>query len=259
MTAMRGPLTHSTNEEVGLLVDGFETPPYVGMPYNPRHYPAALEAAGLAKAKDLHSWEIDLAQPASERLVRLGELARRRAGVTVRPANPRDYDADARRLMAIYNSAWERNWGFVPLTEREFFAAAAQLRPLVTRYPEGILIAEAAGEPVAFCLGVIDANQALARVPGGRLFPFGFVRLLRSLSRVDRARVLALGIRAEYRHLGLDAILVLHLVQLGRRLGLRCAELGWILEDNTSMRAIVEQTLGARLTRTYRVYEGATG
>jgi GNAT superfamily N-acetyltransferase len=258
MEVMRGPVTHSTNEECGLLIDGFEDPPFVGMPYNPRYYPALLEAAGLEKAKDLHAWEVTLDRPVPEKLRRVAERVRLETRATVRRANPKDFDGEARRILEVYNASWEHNWGFVPLTEAEFAYSAEQLRPLLKRLPEAVLIAEADGRPVGFCLAVMDANQALIRVRNGRLSPFGVIRLLRGLSRVTQARVMALGIRTDYRRLGLDAVLVLELVELGKRLGYRRAELGWTLEDNAAVRSTIERgvgPMGLRRSKTYRLYD----
>jgi len=257
MQVMRGPATHSTNEECGLLIEGFDEPPMIGMPYNPPYYAGLLEGFGLAKAKDLYAWEIRAGQTIPEKIRRVAEIVRKSTGVVVRPVNFRDYAAEIRRAMEVYNAAWTRNWGFVPLTEAEFVYAAKQLRPLLQRQPEGTMVAEVAGRPVAFCLALLDVNQALAQVRGGRLFPFGFWRLMRGLRRIDQARIMALGIRPEFRHRGIDALLYFELLSRGERLGLRRGEIGWTLEDNRAMnRAIL---LGGRHHKTYRLYDVALG
>ena len=257
MQVMRGPATHSTNEECGLLIEGFDEPPMIGMPYNPPYYAGLLEGFGLAKAKDLYAWEIRAGQTIPEKIRRVAEIVRKSTGVVVRPVNFRDYAAEIRRAMEVYNAAWTRNWGFVPLTAAEFVYAAKQLRPLLQRQPEGTMVAEVAGRPVAFCLALLDVNQALAQVRGGRLFPFGFWRLMRGLRRIDQARIMALGIRPEFRHRGIDALLYFELLSRGERLGLRRGEIGWTLEDNRAMnRAIL---LGGRHHKTYRLYDVALG
>ena len=257
MQVMRGPATHSTNEECGLLIEGFDEPPMIGMPYNPPYYAGLLEGFGLAKAKDLYAWEIRAGQTIPEKIRRVAEIVRKSTGVVVRPVSFRDYAAEIRRAMEVYNAAWTRNWGFVPLTEAEFVYAAKQLRPLLQRQPEGTMVAEVAGRPVAFCLALLDVNQALAQVRGGRLFPFGFWRLMRGLRRIDQARIMALGIRPEFRHRGIDALLYFELLSRGERLGLRRGEIGWTLEDNRAMnRAIL---LGGRHHKTYRLYDVALG
>ena len=255
MDVMRGPATHSTNEECGLLIEGFDEPPMVGMPYNPPYYAALLEGFGLKKAKDLFAWEIRADQTIPDKIARVAELVRKSTDVVLRQVNFADYAAEIGRAMDVYNAAWARNWGFVPLTEAEFVYAAKQLRPVFARFPEGALVAEVGGRPVAFCLAILDVNQALARLQGGRLFPFGFWTLLRGLKRVRQARIMALGIRPEYRHRGVDALLYFELLTRGRRLGYQRAEIGWTLEDNRAMnRAIL---LGGRHHKTYRFYDVA--
>jgi GNAT superfamily N-acetyltransferase len=253
LQVMRGPVTHSTNEETGLLIEGFDEPPMIGMPYNPPYYASLLETFGLRKAKDVYGWEIRAEQTIPEKIHRVADIVRKSTNVVVRRANFADYAGEIRRAMAVYNASWTRNWGFVPLTDAEFIHAADQLRPVLERFPEGVLLAEVGGRPVGFCLAVLDVNQALARVRDGRLFPFGFWHLYRGLKRIDQVRVMALGIVPEFRHRGIDALLYLELLSHGQRLGYRRAEIGWILEDNRAMnRAIL---MGGRHHKTYRLYE----
>jgi GNAT superfamily N-acetyltransferase len=178
--------------------------------------------------------------------------------VRVRSIDPRHYWREAGILMDLYNACWERNWGFVPLTEAEFMYAAAQMRPLVTRYPEGALVAEVNGEPAGFCLAIADANQALIRLRSGRLLPLGFLRLGLGLRRLTQARLLALGVRPEFRRSGLDAVFAMHLMKLGGRLGFRRAELGWTLEDNRAVRRTIQRAAmiaPIRCSKTYRLYD----
>jgi len=253
LQVMRGPVTHSTNEETGLLIEGFDEPPMIGMPYNPPYYAALLDAFGLTKAKDVYGWEIRAEQTIPEKIHRVADIVRKSTNVVVRRANFADYAGEIGRTMAVYNASWTRNWGFVPLTEAEFVHAADQLRPVLERFPEGVLLAEVGGRAVGFCLAVLDVNQALARVRDGRLFPFGFWHLYRGLRRVDQIRVMALGILPEFRHRGIDALMYLELLSRGQRLGYRRAEIGWTLEDNRAMnRAIL---MGGRHHKTYRLYE----
>ena len=253
LQVMRGPVTHSTNEETGLLIEGFEEPPMIGMPYNPPYYATLLEASGLTKAKDVYGWEVRADQTIPEKIHRVADIVRKSTNVVVRRANFADYAGEIRRAMGVYNASWTRNWGFVPLTEAEFVHAADQLRPVLERFPEGVLLAEVAGRAVGFCLAVLDVNQALRRVRDGRLFPFGFWHLYRGLRRVDQIRVMALGILPEFRHRGIDAVIYLELLSHGQRLGYRRAEIGWTLEDNRAMnRAIL---MGGRHHKTYRLYE----
>jgi Acetyltransferase (GNAT) family len=253
MQVMRGPVTHSTNEECGLLIDGFDEPAMIGMPYNPPYYATLLEAFGLTKAKDLYAWEVRASRAIPDKIRRVAEMVRRDTGVVIRPVNLADYRNEIRRAMDVYNASWTRNWGFVPLTEAEFVHAAEQIRPLIKRFPGGALLAEVGGRAVGFCLAVLDVNQALARVRDGRLFPFGFWTLYRGLRRADQARVMALGVRPEFRHRGIDALIYLDLLSEGLRVGCRRAELGWTLEDNRVMNRAIR--MGGRHHKTYRLYD----
>jgi GNAT superfamily N-acetyltransferase len=257
MTRMRGPMSFSTNEEIqspGVLVEGFERPPAIAMPYNPPRYAALLEGAGLRKCIDLLAYSLDDTQPHA-RLKRSAELLAKRRGaarLTIRSLNLRRLGQEIRIIKTIYDSAWRRNWGFVPMTEGEFAHSAQLLRPVID--PDLCLIAEAEGQPVGFSLAVPDLNQALQRIPDGRLFPFGFVKLLHYRRRIDAFRVLTLGLKPGYRHQGIDALLYLRTWEIGARKGYKHAEASWILEDNRDMRNALEK-MGARVEKRYRVYE----
>jgi GNAT superfamily N-acetyltransferase len=252
MRVMRGPVTHSTNEECGLLIEGFEEPPMIGMPYNPPYYAELLEGFGLTKAKDLYAWEARREQTIPDKLRHVAEIVRRSTGVVVRQVDFANYTIEIQRAMNVYNASWTRNWGFVPLTEAEFVHAAKELRPILERFPEGTLLAEVGGRPVGFCLAVLDVNQALARVRDGRLFPFGFWTLYRGLRRIDQIRVMALGIRPEFRHRGIDALMYFEMLSPAQK-RFRRGEFGWTLEDNRVMNSAIR--LGARHYKTYRIYE----
>jgi GNAT superfamily N-acetyltransferase len=253
MSVMRGPVTHSTNEECGLLIEGFGEPPMIGMPYNPPYYSALLEAFGLLKAKDLYAWELRADQAIPDKIHRVAELVGKSSDVAIRQVNFADYAGEIRGAMDVYNASWTHNWGFVPLTQAEFIHAAEQLRPLLERYPDGALLAEADGRTIGFCLAVLDVNQVLVGVRDGRLFPFGIWALYRGLRRVDQVRVMALGIRPEFRHRGIDALMYLELLGRGQRLGYRRAEVGWTLEDNRVMNRAIG--MGGRHYKTYRLYD----
>ena len=252
MERVQGPMSFSTNEEsgLGMLVDGFEHPPAVMMAHTPRYYPALVEAAGYDKAKDLLAYWLDDPNP-PERLVR-GVARLQKAGrVRIRSLDMRDFAGEVERIEAIYNSAWERNWGFVPMTEEEFANLAKQLKPVVN--PKLCAIAEVEGEPVGFALALPDYNRAL-RYVNGRLLPFGIFKLLWHQRKIDAARVLTLGLKPGYRRMGLDAMLYLHIFREGVKEGFYRAECSWILEDNWDMRRGLER-MGARVYKTYRIYE----
>jgi GNAT superfamily N-acetyltransferase len=251
-TFCRGPLSFSTNEEAGLgvLIDGFEHPPVIQMAHTLPYYPRLLESAGYVKAKDLLAYLIDNEDP-PERLVRGVERLQRAERIRIRPLDVKRLSEEVVRIKAIYNSAWERNWGFVPMTEAEFDHLARKLRPVVD--PNVCLIAEVDGEPVGFALALPDYNRAL-RYTNGRLFPFGVLKLLWHRKKIDGVRVLTLGVTPGYRKKGLDAMLYLKLFRNGVPRGYRWAECSWILEDNWEMRRGLER-MGARVYKTYRIYE----
>ncbi len=255
--ALIGPMSFSSNQEFGLLVDGFDGPPYVMMPYNPRYYADLFAACGLRKAKDLYAFHRSAKVPPPERFVRVADKVRAHAGVVLRAVDMRDFDAEVGRIKGIYNSAWEKNWGFVPMTDAEFDKLARDLRPLVR--PELCLIAEGEGEPVAFSLTVPDANQALKRV-GGRLtsygLPLGLAKLLWYQKRISRLRLIALGIKEGWRRRGLDAVLVVETIRRADQLGYEGGEISWTLEDNDLINRAIEGA-GAQRSRVYRVFETA--
>jgi len=251
MQRIRGPMSFSTNEECGLLVDGFQYPPMVMMPYNPPYAPRLIESAGYAKAKDLLAYLLDDVTPPA-RLVHGVKRLQQQQNVTIRPINLRRFRQEVELLFAIYNSAWERNWGFVPMTKEEVDGLAQQLRWVGN--PNLCLIAEIKGEAVGFALALPDFNQVL-RYIDGRLFPFGWLKLLWYQRKINAARVLTLGLNPGFRHMGIDAMLYLRLWQEAPKNGYTArVECSWILEDNWPMRRGLER-MGARIYKTYRVYE----
>ena len=252
---MMGPVNFSTNYECSVLVDGFDAPPVVMMAYNPRYYPSLYEACGLEKAKDLWAWELSSAVPPPEKVTRVAEKIRQRQGVVVRPVNMKDFANEVRRIKDIYNSAWEKNWGFVPMTEAEFDHMAKELKQLVV--PELLLMAEVKGEPVAFSMTVPDANVAL-KAANGRLtrygLPIGLVKLLLASRKIKRLRLITLGIKEGFRKQGLDAILYLDTLKTARRLGYAGGEISWTLEDNHLVNRAIE-SMGGKKYKTYRLYQ----
>ncbi len=255
---MLGPVGFSTNYECSVLVEGFEAPPVMMMAYNPRYYPALYEACGFGKAKDLWAFELSSSVSPPEKVVRVAELIRKREGVVVRPVNMKDFEGEVRRIKEIYNSAWENNWGFVPVTDKEFDHLAKEMRPLVVA--DLVLIAEVKGEPVAFSMTVPDANIAL-KAANGRLthfgLPTGLIKLLLASRKIKRLRLITLGIKEGFRKRGLDAILYLDTLKTARRLGFTGGEISWTLEDNHLVNRAIE-TMGGRRYKTYRLYQRAT-
>jgi GNAT superfamily N-acetyltransferase len=253
MTAVQGPVNLSTNEEVcspGVLVDGFHRPPVIMMGHTPPYYARLIERAGYAKAKDLLSYWIESPEP-PERLRRGYERLLQGGQITVRSLDMRRFDDDVATIQQIYNSAWERNWGFVPMTAEEIDHLARQLKPVVK--PGICAIAFEAGEPIGFALALPDYNIALRHV-NGRLFPFGLFKLLWYRRGIDTVRTLTLGVKPSHRGRGLDALLITHINLEAVKTGLWRGECSWILEENTPMRRILERS-GAVADKTYRIFE----
>jgi GNAT superfamily N-acetyltransferase len=243
---MRGPMNFTTNDDCGLLIRGFEAPPTILMPYNPPTYPAWLEAAGLKKVKDLYAFKVPIPESPTEQIekvARIAQKARDRFHVRVRPMSLKHFGAELQRVKDIYNSAWEKNWGFVPMTEAEIDHMAAQLKPAIV--PELALFAEIDGDP--------DVNVALKPLRG-KLFPFGIVRLLWTLRKIRTLRLMALGIKAGYRRRGIDAALVHQAAVASRAAGYVWCEVGWTLEDNDLVNRLIKAVHGDHY-KTYRIYE----
>ena len=249
---LRGPVNPSTNYECGMLIDGFDSSPMVMMTYNPRYYPALMEGAGLRKVKDLNAFVSTTATVDEEKIGRVADRKLARSGVTVRPINMKDYDGEVVRMWDVYNAAWKRNWGFVPMTRDEFFLMGKEMKQILK--PELVLVGEAGGQPIGFALALPDVNFALKRA-GGSLFPTGLLKILYYQRLVKDLRVIALGVVEEHRTSGVAAAFYASLVRAARKLGYsgNC-EMSWILEDNVLMTRSLE-VMGARHYKTYRIYE----
>ena len=253
MPEVMGPFNLSTNDELqspGILLDGFDRPPLLLMGHNPPYYAKLFEAAGWTKERDLLAYWLEADAP-PERLVRaMDRIAGSVEGLVIREMDLRKLDEEVERVKEVYNAAWERNWGFTPLTDAEISHMAADLKPIVD--PRFALLAEVNGEPVGFALALPDFNQVLKHL-NGRLLPFGILKLLWYRRRINRLRVFTLGLKPEYRRHGIDALLYLRIYQKGVPADLGRGEASWILEDNWAMRRALER-MGGFVYKTYRVY-----
>ena len=248
---VRGPMNPSTNYECGLLVEGFDSSPMVMMTYNPPYYASLMEKAGLTKAKDLLAYHAFVNEVGDGKIDRIARGIEQSDRVRIRPINLKDFDGDVQRCWEVYNSAWERNWGFVPVSWEEFKAMGKEMKQILK--PEFVLIGEVGDRPVAFALGLPDVNQAL-KPAGGRLFPTGLLKILYHQRLIRSVRVLTLGVVEEFRTSGVAPALYATLVRNARRLGYYDCEMSWILEDNVLMnRSLVR--MGAKRYKTYRIYE----
>ncbi len=255
---LRGPASFSVNDECGLLVDGFEMPPTLMMPHNPRYYIGLLERAGFTKAKDLWVYQGGSEEhyvPVPERLARGTELIRQRQGITLRSLNMKDFQGEVERIKELYNAAWEKNWGFVPMTDHEIDHLAEQFKPVVI--PSMVPMAEKDGKLIGFGIALPDLNVVFRRHRSGRMFPM-ILDLLWSLKmkRIRRARILLLGVHPEYRGKGVDAMLYHWIWTRSGERAIYWGEAGWILEDNPAMNAGLEK-MTFRVYKTYRLYDRA--
>ena len=250
---MVGPMDFTTNDECGVLVDGYELLPTVLTNWQHPYYPRLIEGAGLTKAMDLYMWTLEVSERSAVHpaIWRAAADVERKYGITVRPMRRKDMEAEIGRFLEVYNAAWERNWGFVPLTEEEVRHYAKDLKPVLDE--NWAFIAEKDGEPVAAGLTLPDYNQVLIHL-GGRLLPFGWAKALWYKRKIDRVRVFALGVKPEYQHTGIGAKLYEMHYDAAERTNQKKGETGWILETNKSMNRAMER-MGGRIVRTYRVYE----
>lgn len=251
MSTSRGPVNFSTNEECGLLIEGFDTPPAVMMTHNPPYYSSLIESAGYSKAKDLFAYQMFEGE-LSERVRDIARRIEDRMDIRFRLFNKRDFNGEVERFKMIYNSAWSDNWGFVPMTDEEINVMAESLKMVID--PRLIQFAETSdGRTVGFILGLPDLNVIFKKL-NGRLFPFGIIRLLLEKHKVGRARVLAMGILPEFRKKGIDAVLYHRAYDAGVNVGYRWGEFSWVLEDNELMTKAAE-AMGAKAYKTWRIYD----
>jgi ribosomal protein S18 acetylase RimI-like enzyme len=262
-----GPADFTTNDEVGLLIEGYERAPMVLQPWHPPYYRALVEGHGLEKAMDLLMWELwlgdllegDAFHDFIEEAARKGETEH---GVHLRSMRKDDLKAEIGRFLEVYNEAWGRNWGFVPVTEAEVEFQADNLKPVLSE--DWAMIAERDGEVLGAALTLPDVNQVLAKM-NGSLLPFGWLRFLRGMrnpqgvagvpgSDVDSVRVFALGVKPEYQHLGVAAMLYVRHRETAARTPQKGGETGWILETNEPMNRAMEG-MGGKVVKRYRIYE----
>jgi hypothetical protein len=252
-SAIRGPLNPSLNESAGLLVDGFDDPPMLLMPYNPPEYASYLAQAGYEKVKDLYAWIWDLDKPIDKRIGEMANRVKARYGVVIKQIDTRRMEKEIRNFMDIYAQAWKDNWAFVAPTEQESAHFASELKQILD--PTFVLSAEVGGKRAACIVAVPDLNQVL-KGTDGRLFPKGLLKILFRKRYINQGRLLLLGVLPEYRNLGLLPLLVHELSVRGVGRGYRRVEFSWVLEDNVNINQPAEQA-GARRYKTYRLYQKA--
>ena len=253
---MLGPMDFTTNDECGILIEGYDREPLILQPWHPPYYRELLEGLGMSKTMDLLMWRIALGELKQgdrfhDFIHQAAEKSRTEHGVVIRRMRKFELEAEVTRFMEVYNEAWGTNWGFVPITEEEIRFQAKNLKPVLDE--NWAMIAERDDELVGAALTLPDINQVLARM-NGRLLPFGWWYFLTRGRRMDRVRVFALGVKPRYQHWGVAAALYVRHIETAARVRQKWAETGWILEVNEPMNRAMEG-MGGSIVKRYRLYE----
>ncbi len=249
-SAMRGPMNPSTNDEIGLLVDGFDSSPLILMTYNPRYYLDLFNGYGLKKEKDLFAFHVNKDRVFTDKLERVARMVTHKEGVTFRSINMKKLDEEIKKVKDVYNEAWSKNWGFVPMTDEEFDFLAADLKQIVE--PDLAIFAEVKGEPIGFALSLPDINYALKFNKKGHLLP-GLYHLLTKKKQIHWIRILILGVIHSYQQTGIAAVLFYETGKRAVKLGYPDGEASWVLEDNLMMNRSAD-LMNAEKYKTYRIY-----
>ncbi len=253
-TSILGPTNFSTNDTAGILIDGYDEPAKIMMTYNKPYYKDLVEKYGFVKDIDLYAYILYTAK-ASERSIRLAQSLEERLarqGITFRNVNLKNFKSEVAAIRDIYNNAWADNWGFVPWTDAELDHLANELKMLAST--DWIFMAEDKGKPIGFGLTLHDVNEVTKSFKKGRLFPFNVIRLLRKKNKTRFVRILALGVKNEYRRKGIEAIFFAKNILQARKENVIAGEVSWVLENNIEMNASAEK-LNSELYKTYRIYK----
>src|ERR1039458_6009622 len=251
MTFVRGPLNPSTNYEVGLLVEGFDYPPVLMMPYNPPYYSRLVESCGFAKEKDLLAFLIDGDYRLPEWMDRLAERTAKKKGIHIRRFRPKEEDAEFILIKEIFNDSWSGNWGFVPLTDNEMRDIQKSVKPFAD--PDLVFFIYHDSEPAAACVILPDINPMLKRL-NGRIGLMGLLKFLLYRREIKGLRLVLFGIKEKYRQLGLPMLAFHHIYEIARKKKkFQYLEMGWTLEDNESINSLAEEA-GAKPYKKYRIF-----
>lgn len=251
VTAMRGPVNPSVNDEIGLLIEGFDLSPTVMMTYNPPYYPKLIENYGFKKAKDLFAYLLDQKTVYTDRFNRAHALVKERQKLSFRTFDMKHFAREVNTVKDVYNKAWARNWGAVPMTDEEFDALAADLKQIIV--PELIIFAEKEGKTIGFALSLPDINIALKYNKNGYILP-ALYHLLTKKKEINLVRIIVLGVIPEYLNTGAGGALFYETAMNAKKLGYGYGEASWILEDNERMVKSAEAMQG-KITKRYRIYE----
>ena len=245
-----GPCNPTPSHIIGCLLNDYDNPPVIQIPYNPQFYPGLIENSGYEKEEDHFAYIMDEEAELSEKVLKVAEYAKRRGNITMRPVDMKRFDEEASLVKEIWNDAWEENRDFVPWSDEEFAHLAAGLRQIIV--PELAFFAYVDGEPAGVSITLPNINEILVNM-NGRLLPFGIFKLLLGRKRIKTLRFIGLGIKNKFKNRGIDALFACETYQRGRKLGYKKAEFSLILEENVKLRKALEGW-GAWAYRTYRVY-----
>jgi GNAT superfamily N-acetyltransferase len=253
ITAIRGPMNPSINYELGLLIEGFDTPPFFMMTHNLPYYQRLIEGCGFGKVEDMFAFwgHVGMLETLDKKVAFIVEECRKRFDVNLRRMDRAHFDRDVRTFLDIYNQALVGTWGFVPLSEAEVEHLAESLKHLIV--PEMTTIAEIDGRPVGAQFGLLDYNPRIKQIDG-RLFPFGFMRLLWNKRAIKRVRLVSTNVIPEYQKWGLGLLLGTRIIPDAREWGMEEAEFSWVLESNTLSYGTLKRG-GARIYKRYRIFD----
>lgn len=256
LAGIMGPTNFSTNETCGVLTEGFDSPPTMMMTYNKPYYATFMERYGFGSEMDLLSYKINTVD-VPERLLRLSDRIYERLkskGITIRKVNLKNFKKEIDDIFEVYNSAWEKNWGFVPMTKDEFRHAAKDMKSIVD--PDFLLVAESENKMIGFSLTIPDMNIPLKQLKRGRLLPFGIFKFLHYKNKIDRVRIITLGVVEKYRKLGIDAYFYMKAFEEAKNKKMEFGEASWILENNPEMNKALENING-KVYKKHRLYKMA--
>lgn len=252
LSIMRGPMNPSTNDECGFLCSGFDTPARLMMPYNPPYFLDLSEKYGLTKAKELYAYDMDISDGPATRLEKLARIAaKKNPGLVVRKLNSKDFENEIKLATNIYNAAWEKNWGFVPWTDKEFYTIAKRMKDLLLL--DTTLLAEINGKPVGMLIAVPDYNFVMQKMDG-KLFPTGLLKFMYYKSKIKALRLMIMGVIKESRQRGIEGVMYHEALKNSLKLGYTKCEFSWILDDNVMTQRAAE-SMGGKLYKKYRIYE----
>lgn len=249
-----GPVNPTTNDPCGLLIEGFDSPPVVMMTYNKPYYSKLLEENGFVKKFDLLAYNLS-SDKVDRRTLQLKEALLKRfaaRNIMIRGINLKDFKNEVQKIHAVYNSAWQENTGFVPMTEGEFKYLAKDLKMILDK--DFCMVAEKAGKVIGFALAIPDINQVQKKIKRGRLLPTGIFKLLLGLKKINYVRIIALGVNEEHRKAGIEAYFYAEIIQKAMKKNIHGGEASWILENNEMMNKGL-QNLNATVYKRYRIFE----